>query len=160
MEMVGIASRNKYLHKDFHIAMNYGLEYLSEKYGDEAVAAYLRQFAAVFYSPLKKQLAVEGLKAIRAHYEYIYGIEEVSGDLECCLAGNELEIRVKKCPAVSHMNRKKVAVSRHYIETLRTVNKAICEGTGYLYSLESYDTETGASVERYIRSGRNKVKDA
>jgi hypothetical protein len=38
------ASDNDYLHRDFHLTLNMGIEYLREKFGDEAVGEYLEQF--------------------------------------------------------------------------------------------------------------------
>ena len=63
-QMVRSASDNKYIHKDFHNALNLGITYLRESYGDEAVREYLRQFADAFYSPLKKAMCDRGLVAL------------------------------------------------------------------------------------------------
>jgi len=69
------ASDNEYLHKDFHIALNYGIDYLHKKFGEGSVIEYLKQFANSFYSPLKRSLREKGLIAVKEHYEEIYKIE-------------------------------------------------------------------------------------
>ena len=47
------ASDNEYFHKDFHIALNYGIEYLYKNFGENAVVEYLIQFVNNYHTPLK-----------------------------------------------------------------------------------------------------------
>ena len=46
------SSDNPYLHKDFHIALNYSIDYLHNNMGREAVKEYFTQFANAYYSPI------------------------------------------------------------------------------------------------------------
>lgn len=147
------ASDNKYLHKDFHNLMNLGIEHLRKHFGEEAVREYLRQFALSFYSPLKTSLREKGLTAVMEHYKNIYTIEEALEDVEFLLSKDELDIRVKKCPAVEHMKKSGISLSPLYYEATKTVNEAICEGTPFAFELLEYDDETGASVQRFYRKG-------
>ncbi len=79
---------SKYYHPDFHIAFNYGIEYLHNNFGEESVREYLVQFANVYYAPLKKALQDKGLIAIKEHYENIYQIENAIFSLT--ISENEL----------------------------------------------------------------------
>lgn len=156
--MVRRASDNKYLHRDFHNIMNLGLVYLSEKYGDEAVRSYLRQFASAYHSPLTEKLrSGDGrgaLAALAEHFRRVYELEEASDDLDLALTERSLTVTVRKCPAVTHMRRSGVTPSPLYHETLKTVNETICEGTPVRYQLLFYNPETGASVGRFcVRGG-------
>ena len=45
------ASDNVYLHKDFHGALSAGIEYLHQRYGEDAVREYLRRFTLAFHAP-------------------------------------------------------------------------------------------------------------
>jgi hypothetical protein len=154
-KMVRKASDNKYLHKDFHNFMNLGLVYLAEQFGDDAVREYLRQLAASYYAPLTADLGKRGLIALKEHFEKIYGLEEASDDIELILTDDTLEMRIKNCPAVEHMNQCGVAVSPLFVETSKTLYQAICEGTPYEYRLDRYDAKTGASVEYFRKRGAN-----
>jgi len=136
------ASDNPYFHKDFHIALNYGIEYLHEKFGEQAVRQYLAQFARTYYAPLKTAMQHEGLLAIKEHYESIYEIE--GADFDMSFSGDELSIGVKASPAVMHIKRKGHAVSGLFNETVATVNKTICEDTPYEVKLTEYDDDNGA----------------
>lgn len=149
------ASDNKYLHKDFHMHLNLGIEYLHQHYGDDAVREYLRQFALAYYAPLKAKLKENGLVVLLEHNKEIYSIEEALEDVEFALTEDELVIRVKKCPGVSHIKKSGMQLSPLYYELTGTVNRAVCEGTAFAFELLEYDRETGASVQRFYRKGDN-----
>lgn len=155
-QMVRSASDNKYIHRDFHNALNLGITYLQESYGDEAVREYLRQYANAFYAPLKKDLADRGLIALEEHFKHIYGEEEALDDVTFDLSEDELGMTVKRCPAVTHMRKTNQAVNPLYYETTLTVNNTICEGTPFAFELVSYNESDGASVQRFYRKGEKK----
>jgi hypothetical protein len=143
------ASDNVYLHQDFHGALNQALIYLEERFGEAAVREYLLQFARAFYSPLNRELKSQGLSALRAHFEKIYSLEGARIAVES--STEELTLRVARCPAVTHIRAMGLLVSRLFAETTRTVNEAICEGTGYAAELLEYEPESGRSVQRFSR---------
>ena len=145
------ASDNAYLHRDFHGALSAGIEYLHERYGEEAVRKYLRQFTVSFYAPLISNLKEKGLSVLREHFEKMYKIEE--GEIEITFSENELLISVKDCPAVMHMREHGYKVARLFHETTETVNNTICEGTPFAAELVEYDETTGQSIQRFYRRG-------
>ena len=143
------ASDNEYLHKDFHGALSVGIEYLHKNYGEQAVRDYLRRFAVTFYVPLKESIKARGLIALKEHWENIYKIE--GGKIEIELSDNEMILKVSACPAVMHMRQQGYPVAELYPETTKTVNEAICEGTGFAAELLEYEAQTGRSVQRFYR---------
>lgn len=149
------ASDNKYLHKDFHLHLNLGIEYLHQQYGEDAVREYLREFALAYYAPLKEELRENGLSALLNHNVIIYSAEEALDDVDFSMAENELVIRVEKCPGVTHIKKAGTQLSPLYYELTLTVNKVLCEGTDYAFELLEYDNGTGASVQRFFRKDAN-----
>jgi hypothetical protein len=145
------ASDNRYLHKDFHGALSLAIDYLDRNYGEEAVRSYLRQFTRCYYSELKESIAERGLVALAEHFAGVYGIEGGSASIRLSESGDELSIEVDECPAVAHMRRRGFKIARLFVETTRTVNAALCEGTPFEYDLLEYDPETGRSRERFSR---------
>jgi len=143
------AADNPYFHKDFHGALSGGIEYLDRTYGPEAVRDYLRQFALAFYRPLIEELKVRGLAALQEHFARLYRTEGAAVDIT--LSPDELVIRAPQCPAVMHMREHGYAVARLFVETTRTVNEALCEGTPYQAELLEYDPQTGRSIQRFSR---------
>ena len=144
-------SDNVYLHKDFHGALSAGIDYLHERYGQKAVREYLRRFTNAFYAPLKADLARRGLVALKEHFEQVYRAE--NGDVSFSLSEDELVIEVSQCPAVMHMRRHGYPVASLWLETTRTVNEALCEGTDFEAELADYDEQTGRSRQRFRRAG-------
>ena len=143
------ASDNVYLHKDFHIALSVGIEYLHKHYGADSVRDYLRQFAVAFYSPLTARLKEEGLSALKKHIEKLYNIE--SGEIKTTFSEDELIVTVNACPAVTHIREHGYPVTKLFYETTKTVNEAICEGTPFSAELVEYDESTGRSIQRFFR---------
>ncbi len=144
------ASDNVYLHKDFHGALSAGIEYLHSNFGPDAVREYLRQFTLSYYAPVREQLRSRGLQALKEHFERIYQIEGTPVQIEL-RDDEELIIRAPECPAVAHMRQQGYRVARLWVETIRTVNEALCEGTDYAAELVEYDEATGRSVQRFYR---------
>ena len=143
------ASDNEYLHRDFHGALSAGIDYLEGRYGEDAVREYLRGFAISYYAPTVAAVSERGLPALAEHFERIYGIEGAEPVIR--VSDDELVVEVERCPAVSHMRGQGYAVARMWIETVRSVNEGLVEGTDFAAELVEYDAETGASVQRFVR---------
>lgn len=137
------ASDNKYLHKDFHCSLNHGIQFIAEKYGYEGLIEYLTDFAKSFYSPLIADTKTRGLSAIKEHIERIYGIEEASDSLKIVSRPDGLEIYIAKCPAVEHIVKCGITLSKWFIETTATVFRVIAEESGARFELYSYEEDTG-----------------
>ncbi len=146
------ASDNQYMHKDFHGALSVGLDYIASQYGADAVREYLWDFGVSFFAPLKKDLAERGLAALQEHFSKVF--DDESADFKIKLGDDEMLIEVAACPAVMHMRENGYKVSPYFIETTRTVNEAICDGTPYAAELLEYDAETGKSVQRFYRRSK------
>lgn len=143
------AADNPYLHQDFHMALNCGIDYLHRRYGEEAVREYLRLFTRSFYAPLIKDINDRGLTAIKEHLEHIYTLEE--GRVSFNLTQDALSVEVAACPAVLHMRENGVEPDDLFVETERTVNETLATETPYAYELQEYDKDTGRSRQRYYR---------
>lgn len=143
------ASDNQYFHKDFHIALNYGIDYLHKRFGEEAVVEYLIQFAKAYYLSLRIAIKEKGLLAIKEHYEKIYEVE--SAEFNMNISPDELIIQLSASPAVVHIKTKGHSVSELFRETVVTVNKTICENTSYDFEMLEYNDENGAYRLRFFR---------
>lgn len=139
------ASENEYFHRDFHISGMRGLEYVGNKYGDEAVREYLTRFAKAYYAPLAEKVKKEGLRALREHIENVYALEKASECVRCVITDGKLTVTVLGCPGVKYIRESGNDPTQWYIECTRTVNEAIADMCGLNFSLLSYDEETGAA---------------
>jgi len=134
------------VHKDFHGALSYGLQFVEDHYGQEGLRDFLSGLADTMFKPLVEDLRARGLPALRDHWQTIFKLED--GDFDLRMDGDTLVLDVRRCPAVSHMKEHGYAVADHYCEHTRIVNEAVCKAAGYASSVE-YDQEAGRCVQRF-----------
>lgn len=145
------AADNKYLHRDFHVSGDLGLQYVGERYGDNGVKEYLRRFATAYFSPLVEEIRERGFLALKEHIEKIYEIEESPEVLKTTLNEDELFVEISKCPAITYMRSIDYTPSKWYIEQTRTVYETIADNAGLGFELISYDNKTGKAAFRFFR---------
>jgi neutral ceramidase len=143
------ASDNKYLHKDFHIALNLLMKYLFENFGKDALIDYLKQYSKSYHKPLIQKLKTGDQEALLNYLKDIYEKEEwpvtiTSGE-------NFIELTQDACPAISHIVSNGSTPCPYYQETYNTVYKTICEETPFDYKLDYFNDTTGACKQIFIR---------
>jgi hypothetical protein len=143
------SSDNLYLHKDFHIALNYSIDYLYKNLGEEAVREYFVQFANAYYSPLKRAIRDKGLLAIKEHFEKIYKIE--GAEFNMSFSQKELIIHLMRSPAVLHIKANGHSVCKSFRESVATVIKTICTDTPFDMEMLAYHEANGAYRIRFYR---------
>lgn len=136
------------VHKDFHGALSFGLQFVEDHYGADGVRDFLRGLASTVYKPLVEDLKEHGLPALSRHWHTVFDLE--GGEIELIVEEEVLVLTVKRCPAVCHMREHGYRVAGHFCEHTRIVNEAICEAAGYASSVE-YDQEAGRCVQRFWR---------
>lgn len=139
------ASQNEYFHRDFHSSMNMGIEYLGANYGLEAVTEYLTRYTRAVYQQLLTDIRKNGLSALQAKIQDTYEKEKTPEALETVLTDKELQVTVHFCPAVRHLHHTGRKVSAWYRYTTEVVMDVIARETGYVFTMDSYDEETGAA---------------
>jgi neutral ceramidase len=147
------ASDNKYLHKDFHIALNLLLTYLYDNFGKDSMVNYLKQYSRVYHKPLNQKLKLGDKEVLVDYFKDIYEKEEWPVNITC--HENSVEITQTACPAVSYIVQKGGKLCPYYRETYSTVYKTLCEDTPFEYSLEYFNDETGACKQLFIKKGEN-----
>ncbi len=159
------ASDNKYLHKDFHLALNLLMTYVYDHFGKQALVNYLEQFALAYYRPLSQKLRSGDKESLVSYFKEIYEKEEWAVHIAlhgaegrgqsvpalCSMpyalitvGENSVEITQDACPAITHIVLSGEKPCPHYRETYNTVYKTICRDTPFEYELEYFNDETGA----------------
>ena len=134
------------VHKDFHGALSYGIQFVVDNYGLEGLKKYLRGLSKSVYAPLVKALRKDGLPALRKHWADIFTLE--GGEFEFREEDNTLVFEVTQCPAIAHMKAQGYDISPHFCEHTRILNEAICSDAGYACSVD-YNQEEGRCVQRF-----------
>ena len=137
------ASDNRYFHKDFHLSMNAGVEYVGTRFGTEAVDRYLRQYALAYFAPMIEQMRQEGIAPLEAYLKSVYLAEEAQDVLRTIHEGEGLRVFISECPAVRHIKASGRTVSQWYAFTTTSVMDAIAQAAGFQFTMQAYDDETG-----------------
>ena len=145
------AAQNEYFHRDFHISMNKGIQYLSDTYGEDEVKAFFRRYALRVHAALIERIRKEGLAPIEAMIRETYRLEKAEDVLQTELTDRCLTVSVSRCPAVSHLRQKGVKVSAQFPMTTTEVMKTLTEEGGLSFTMDDYDARTGAARYHFIR---------
>lgn len=143
------ASDNKYLHKDFHIALNLLMTYLYNHSGKDALVNYLEQYSREYYRPLNQELKKGKTQNLVRYFRDIYKKEKWPVNIR--VRDDSVEIIQDSCPAISHIVSKGWTPCPCYKETYNTVYRTLCEDTPFEYDLEYFNDETGACRQRFIK---------
>ena len=144
------ASDNPYLHKDFHGALCYAIQYLDETFGEDATTEYLQQVGRTAFSPLIDQLKREGLAALEKHWRKIFTEED--GEFTLTYEGDTLVLTVQQCPAVAHLKKIDKFSTDRFCQTTVVVNETICREAGFRCSCE-YVPGQGRCVQKFWKEG-------
>jgi len=136
------------VHKDFHGALSYAIEFLEREYGREGLEDFLSGLSKSVYAPLVADIKDRGLEALGNHWERVFGLE--GGSFGMKMEGERLVLTVNSCPAISHMRERGYIIAPSFCEHCRIVNEALCHEAGYECDIE-YDQAEGRCVQRFWR---------
>ncbi|HHV62659.1 MAG TPA: hypothetical protein GXX51_08485 [Firmicutes bacterium] len=158
VQKLKLESKNlTYLHKDFYGGLSLAFEFIEKELGYDALEEYWRRVARTCYRPLIEKLRKEGLPALE---EYLRGVFEPQAsrgpgqngtgepDFEITRTGDELILKINRCPALSHMREAGYPIHYRYCEHTRVVNETICKEAGYEATCE-YDQDAARCVQRF-----------
>jgi len=124
------------IHKDFHGALSAGFQYLAEKYGKKDLEEYLKACGENVYSWLIDEIKKEGLSSLERYWQRIFTLEE--GEFEIKRKGSrEIKLIVKRCPALSYMEKAGYPVYKDFCLQCRIINRVLAEKTGLTSEVRS-----------------------
>ena len=142
-------SDNEYFHRAFHGSFNRGVQYLGSVYGEDHVRSYLAEFASTVYAPIAAKASQQGLQPIADMIADSYRKEHASEALTLRLEDNSLEVSVAWCPALRYFKESGISVSTWYGLSTEVVMETLAKNSGFAFTMESYDPETGESKYRF-----------
>ncbi|NMC37129.1 MAG: hypothetical protein GYA41_02265 [Bacteroidales bacterium] len=145
------ASDNKYLHRDFHAALNMMLNYILDNFGEEALKEYLEQYSGAFHKPLNNRLKSGDKELLADYFREKYRNEE--WPVRITASETAVVIEQEACPGIAAILARGEKPCRLYVETYASVYRTLCEGTPFEYSLDYFDNDTGACRQRFTYNG-------
>lgn len=141
----------KYLHRDFHMSMALGMQYIAEHYGEEGLKEYLTQFTLAFHKPLLAKAKEAGLAAIAEYLGWLYAEEEAPDALEMKVTEDAVDVTIHYCPAVKHLLSRGYAPKESFERGTSVVYDVIAKDSGLGFEMLSYEHGTGAAKFRFFQ---------
>ena len=138
------AEDNKYLHRDFHLSGDLALKYCGDRFGSDAVIAFITDYVKYYYAPVVEKIKSGGLSVIEEWIKGVYEVEEASELLHTELSENSLTVTIDKSPVIEYMHSLNQKPSEYYIEETRTLYRVIAEECNFKFALERYNEDGGA----------------
>ena len=125
------------LHRDFHASILDGANYVRDNYGEEALREVLFETGTKVYKTMHEKLVAGDKSELLAWWRYYMDREGADYSLEETADGAVLTVR--ECPALKHLENRKIGGGKGLCVATRILNEALCSGSSYELVLE----ETG-----------------
>ena len=122
---------------DFHGAVNATAEYISSKYGADALHGIFFAAGHDVYKDIREHLQNGDSSELVNFWKYFFDREK--GDYEIREENGQIILIVKSCPAVRHVKKLGLKLSPEFCSQTIFVNKGMTDGTPY----EIETTKTG-----------------
>jgi predicted ArsR family transcriptional regulator len=139
------------LHKDFHGSTSLALDFVADRYGEEGLTEILHGVGTRVYASIHQKLLKDDPSELIEHLAYFYNREEADFDLN--VTDREITLRVHQCPAIAHIRRLGLPLSKRFCRSTTGVNAALCEGTPW--ATETQILAEGQCVQRFYRKERD-----
>lgn len=114
---------------DFHGAVNTTAEYISTKYGADALHEIFFATGHDVYKNIRKHLQENDTSELVNFWKYFFDRE--NGNYEISEEKWQIILTVKSCPAVKHVKKLGLKLSPEFCSQTRYVNKGMTDGTPY-----------------------------
>jgi hypothetical protein len=134
------------IHRDFHASTIDGANYLLDNYGEEALREAVFALGTKVYKTLHEKLAAGDKSELVAWWRYYMDREGADYSLEETPDGATLTVH--DCPALRHLENRKIPGGKRMCDVTRILNEAFCSGTPFEIALEETGTRSCRQVLR------------
>ena len=117
------------LHRDFHASILDGANYVRDNYGEEALREVLFETGTKVYKTMHEKLVAGDKSELLAWWRYYMDREGADYSLEETADGAVLTVR--ECPALKHLENRKIGGGKGLCAATRILNEALCSGSPY-----------------------------
>lgn len=117
------------LHLDFHGALNTTLDYVVDRYGEDALHQILFRTGHDVYADLRDHLRAGDREELVRHWRHYFDRE--GAEYTIAVTEDEIVLTMKTCPAVRHVKRLGLPLSKHFCDQTEHVNRGLCDGTPF-----------------------------
>ena len=137
---------NEYFHQRFHASMSNGIDYLTKNYGEAAIEEYLRAYMAHVWPRVLEACEKDGLAAVERFIHHMFAREKAEDLVKTELSadGKKLSVTVEKDPQITYLKENGLMIAEKLSMTTTVPLQVLAEKSGSVYTMDSYDNETGA----------------
>ncbi len=132
------------LHRDFHASILDGVDYVRDNYGEDALREVLFETGTKVYKSLHEKLVAGDTSELIAWWRYY--MDREGADYSLVETADGAVLTVWDCPALKHLEARKIDGGKRLCAATRILNEAFCSGSPYEIVLE----ETGERSCRQI----------
>ena len=114
---------------DFYFAANAIFRHLHDRYGKDALVEYWRSLAVEYYRGRIEAWKSGGLAAVATDWKE-YFAQEPAADVDVILGENEVELIVRVCPAIRHLQAQGREIVPYFCEHCDHTCGAMAERAG------------------------------
>ena len=126
------------LHKDFHVSILDGVNYLIDNYGEDAARKVLERTGTGVYRQMHRKLVAGDTSELLEWWRYYMEREDGKFELEKHADGTAT-LTVHDCPALRHLEKRGVSGGKRVCWATRILNDAFCAGSPYEIVLDETD---------------------
>ncbi|MFA6930858.1 MAG: hypothetical protein WCT05_11060 [Lentisphaeria bacterium] len=135
------------MHKDFHGGTSLALDFVADRYGEQALSEILHNVGTKVYASIHEKLKRDDPSELVEHLAYFYNREGADFDLK--VSGQEIILTLRECPAIAHIRKLGLPLSKHFCRSTTDLNDALCDGTPW--ATETRILAEGQCVQRFYR---------
>ncbi len=137
---------------DFYFATNAIFRHIHDRYGKEALVEYWRTMAEEYYRGRIETWKSGELAAVAADWR-AYFAEEPQADVEVALRKNEVELVVRTCPAIKHLQDHSRSIVPYFCEHCDHTCGAMAERAGLEFERSG---GMGSCRQRFIKKAEGR----
>lgn len=135
------------MHKDFHGGTSLALDFVADRYGEQAISEILQHVGTKVYASIHEKLKRDDPSELLEHLIYFFNREGADFDIKT--GENELVLTVRECPAIAHIRKLGLPLSKRFCCSTTELNAALCDGTPW--ATETRLLGEGRCVQRFYR---------
>ncbi|MFV0415397.1 MAG: hypothetical protein ACK5NG_03420 [Chthoniobacterales bacterium] len=126
---------------DFYFGINATFRFVQQKLGHEGLIRYWQQLGSSYYKPVTEIWSRGGLPAVAQYWKDFFQAEPLPDEnedeaTEVKLSDQEVEIQVKKCPAIAHLQNNNRTIHSTFCQHCYYVSEAMAAPAGLSVRIE------------------------
>lgn len=132
---------------DFYYAVNATFKFIERRLGKEGLIRYWQDLGEKYMEPVWKQWQREGSQGIAAYWKQFFQAEP-GAEVEVELCGKqEVLLKVKRCPAISHLRAGNREVLSEYCQHCYYISEAAAQRADYTVRVRGGN---GSCEQRFV----------